>query len=37
MKQYEYNLDYSTVLVEAPDLTTNIAVVGRKQTGERGL
>ena len=37
MKQYEYYLDYSTGLVEPPDLTTDIAVVGRIQTGERVL
>ena len=37
MKQYEYYLDYSTGLVEPPDLTTDIAVTGRKKTGERGL
>ena len=29
MKQYEYYLDYSTGLVESPDLTTDIVVVGR--------
>ena len=37
MKQYEYYLDYSTGLVEPPDLTTNIVVAGRIQTLERGL
>ena len=37
MKQYEYYLDYSTGLVEPPGLTTDIAVTGRTQTGERGL
>ena len=37
MKQYEYYLDYSTGLVEQPDLTTDIAVVERIQTEERGL
>ena len=37
MKQYEYYLDYSTGLVEPPDLTTDIAVAWRTQTGERGL
>ena len=37
MKQYEYYLDYSTGLVEPPDLTTDIAGVGRIQTGETGL
>ena len=37
MKQYECYLDYSTGLVEPPGLTTDIAVVGRILTGERGL
>ena len=37
MKQYEYYLDYSTGLLEPPDLTKDIAVTGRIQTVERGL
>ena len=37
MKQYEYYLDYSTNLVDPPDLTTDIVVAGRIQTLERGL
>ena len=37
MKQYEYYLDYSTGLVEPPDLTTDIAVVGKIGTVERGF